>query len=385
MKQAIAAVSLSSILLVAACGGGSRTLAIGSPAPDFSLPGIDGATHSLGDYSSSPVLVLVALCNHCPQSQLYEARVRKLHEDYRTRGVAVVAFNPDNPEAIPLSDLAYTDVGDSLADMKTRGALRQFPMPYLDDGEHQRLAARLGVVAVPQVFVFDRERRLQYQGRIDDNVNESAVTIRDAQNAIDALLAGQRVPVARTMATGCPVAWTTSPSARGQELARIEREPVTLEMVGEERLKALRGNGTSKLLMVNFWATWCGPCVTEFPELEATYRMYRQRGFDFVSVSANDPDDKPLVTAFLQKQHASGVNLQFGTPDTFGLQAAFDPLMPAAVPFTVLIAPNGDIVYQELGELNILKLRRAILANLPDDAAHPGQHAYWSQTSGRTE
>jgi thiol-disulfide isomerase/thioredoxin len=170
----------------------------------------------------------------------------------------------------------------------------------------------------------------------------------------------------------------TDPPARQQELAKIEAEPVNLEMVGEDRLQTLRGNGTGKLLMVNFWATWCGPCITEFPELEATYRMYRGRGFDFVSVSANDPEDKPLVVAFLQKQHASGVNLQFGTPDTFGLQAAFDPLMPAAVPFTVLIAPNGDILYQELGELNILELRRAILANLPDDATHPGQQAYWS-------
>jgi thiol-disulfide isomerase/thioredoxin len=174
------------------------------------------------------------------------------------------------------------------------------------------------------------------------------------------------------------VAWASKSSWREQELAEIQAEPVKLEMAAEDRLSALRGNGTGKLLMVNFWATWCAPCITEFPELEATYRMYRGRGFDFVSVSVNDTEDKPLVSAFLQKQHASNVNLQFGTPDTFGLQAAFDPLMPSAVPFTVLIAPNGDIVYQELGELNILKLRRAILANLPDDPATPGQQAYWS-------
>lgn len=149
-------------------------------------------------------------------------------------------------------------------------------------------------------------------------------------------------------------------------------------MAGEDVLKKLRANPTGKLLLVNFWATWCGPCVTEFPELETTYRMYRSRGFDFVSVSANDPDDKPQVIEFLKKNHASGSNLQFATPDTFGLQAAFDPLMPAAVPFTVLIASNGDVLFQQLGELDFLKLRRAILANLPDDGAHPGQQAYWS-------
>jgi thiol-disulfide isomerase/thioredoxin len=369
-----------SVVALAACGGANshRTLAIGAPAPEFSLPGVDGATHTLRDYANRRVLVLVAICNHCPAAHLYEARIKRLHDDYANRGVAVVAFNPDSPAAIPLSELAYSDVGDSLADMKVRASYRQYQFPYLYDGESQALAGRLGVAAAPHIFVFDSQRRLQYEGRLDDNLRETDVKSHDARNAIEAVLAGRPVTVARTTPVGCPVAWLSRGPARQQELARIDGEPVHLEMVGEERLKALRGNGTGKLLMVNFWATWCGPCVTEFPELEATYRMYRARGFDFVSVSANDPEDKPLVVAFLQKQHASGVNLQFGTPDTFGLQAAFDPLMPAAVPFTVLIAPNGDIVYQELGELNILKLRRAVLANLPDDATHPGQQAYWS-------
>jgi len=363
----------------AGCGPGQqRPLAIGAPAPEFSLPGVDGAIHTLAEYANSPVLVLVATCNHCPASHLYENRIKKLHEDYRAKGVSVVAFNADNPGAIPLTELRYTDLGDSPEEMKLRAAHRGLAFPYLYDGEAQSLSARLGVTAMPHVFIFDRQRALQYEGRIDDNASETLAKTQDARNAIDALLAGRPVAVARTTPVGCPVASSSQSSARQQELSKIEAEPVALEMVGEEKLRALRGNGTGKLLMVNFWATWCGPCVTEFPELEATYRMYRGRGFDFVSVSANDPDDKPAVVAFLQKQHASGVNLQFGTPDIFGLQAAFDPLMPAAVPFTVLIAPNGDIVYQELGELNILKLRRAILANLPDDSTHPGQQAYWS-------
>jgi thiol-disulfide isomerase/thioredoxin len=153
---------------------------------------------------------------------------------------------------------------------------------------------------------------------------------------------------------------------------------VKLEMAEPAVLTKLRANGTGKLLLVNFWATWCGPCANEFPDLQKTYRMYRGRNLEFVSVSIDDPDDKALVTAFLEKHNASSPNLLFATADTFGLQAAFDPLMPSAVPFTVVISPTGDIVYQELGELNPLKLRRAILANLPDDPAHPGQQAYWA-------
>lgn len=366
-------------LASAACRGNpDPTLAIGSPAPDFALPGVDGKTHTLSEYSKSRVLAIVFTCNHCPASQLYERRIRKLHEDYREKGVALVAINPNNPGSIRLSELAYTDVADSLAEMKSRAVYRHIEYPYLYDGDTQTLSRKLGVVATPQILVFDERRTLQYQGRIDDNQSEQNVKTHDARNAIDALLSGRGVPVARTAATGCPPKWLSKPSALEEERAKIESEPVRLEMAGTDTLKKLRGNSTGKLLMVNFWATWCGPCVTEFPELEATYRMYRGRNFEFVSVSANDPEEKSQVLAFLQRHHASGPNLLFGIPDTFGLQAAFDPLMPAAVPFTVLIAPNGDIVYQELGELDVLKLRRAILANLPDDNLHPGQQAYWS-------
>jgi hypothetical protein len=106
--------------------------------------------------------------------------------------------------------------------------------------------------------------------------------------------------------------------------------------------------------------------------------MYRGRQVQLVSVSENQPEEKTLVLEFLKKKQASNRNLLFATPDTYGLQAAFDPLMPAAVPFTLVIAPSGDVVYQELGSLDILKLRRAILANVPDDSAHPGAQAYWA-------
>ena len=355
-----------------------RSLPIGSSAPDFSLSGVDGKVHTLAEYASSRVLAVVFTCNHCPVAQRYEARLKKIDEDYRSKGVTLVAINADNPDAIPLSELTYSDGGDSLNDMKARAAYRQLQYPYLYDGDTQAVSTKFGVETLPQIFVFDDQRKLKYKGRIDDSVDEAQVKTRDARNAIDAMLAGSRVPVERTTVVGCTRAVPSSPSRRQEEIAKIEAEPVAVKMASYDELAKLRRNPTGKLLLVNFWATWCGPCVTEFPELQTTYRMYRNRGFDFVSVSSNDPEEKPQVIEFLQKYHSSSTNYQFATPDTFDLQAAFDPAMPAAVPFTVLIAPNGDVLFQQLGELDFLKLRRAILANLPDDPQHPGQQAHWA-------
>jgi len=353
------------------------TLALGSPAPDFSLPGIEGKTHKLSDYASAKVLAIVFTCNHCPTAQLYETRIKKLADDYRGKGVALVAIQPNNPAAIRLDELGYTDVSDSFEDMKIRAAYRHFNFPYLYDGDTQTVARAYGPKATPHVFIFDQDRKLRYEGRVDNSQRESLVKTQDARNAINALLAGKPVPVDHTGVFGCSTKWISKEDSARKELQKIETEPVSVSLVSADDLKKLRANGTGKVLLVNFWATWCGPCVHEFPDLETTYRMYRLRDFDLVTVSTNMPDEKAGVLKMLERQHASGRNLLFGSTDTYAMQAAFDPKWDSPVPFTILLSPDGKVLYRELGEVDILKLRRIILGNLPDPD-YLGHRAYWA-------
>jgi thiol-disulfide isomerase/thioredoxin len=375
-RYTVCAVFLTAAIAFAQAG--YRPLAIGAPAPAFSLPGVDGEAHKLSDYSHAKVLAIVFECNHSPVSQLYEDRIEKLYQDYRGKGVALVAINPDNPSATRYDELSYTDVTDSLEDMKIRAGYRHIDYPYLYDGDTQAASMKYGLAATPHIFIFDADRKLRYQGRIDDSAQESLVKSQDARNAIDALLAGQPVPVATTPVVGSSPKWISKPSGAAEELRSMDAEPVNLTLAKADELQKLRANPTGKLLLVNFWATWCGPCVSEFGDLVATYRMYRSRDFALVTVSENDPAEKAGVLKFLQKQHASGTNLAFATSDTSALQEAFDHNLGAAVPFTLVIAPNGDVVYQEEGSVTILALRRAILANLPEASQYPGQQAYWS-------
>ena len=373
----IAALSLLMICAALTAQEEHPTLAIGSQAPDFSLPGIDGKTHSLGEYKSAKVLVVVFTCDHCPTAQLYEPRLKKLVDDYKSKGVQFVMIQPNDPDAIRLDELGYTDVSDSLDDMKIRASYRHFDFPYLYDGATQSVSRAYGPKATPHVFIFDAQRKLRFEGRVDDSQRENLVKRQDTRAAIDALLEGKEPPVAHTGVFGCSTKWKAKSASRLAYLEKVEAEPVTVEEADAATLKKLRANGTGKLLLINFWATWCGPCVVEFPDLETTYRMFRNRDFDMVTVATNMPDEKAGVMRFLQKQHASSKNLIFGSTDTYALQAAFDPKWESGVPYTILLAPDGKVLYHQTGDLDVMALRRAILANLPDPD-YIGHRAYWA-------
>jgi thiol-disulfide isomerase/thioredoxin len=203
---------------------GPPTLSIGAPAPEFCLLGIDDKTHCLKDYADSKVLVVAFTCNHCPTAQLYESRIKKLAADYKDRGVALVAIEPNSPKAVRLDEMGYTDVSDSLEEMKIRAAYRHFNFPYLYDGETQSVSRVYGPTATPHLFIFDAARKLRYEGRVDNNPREPLVTKRDARDAIDALLANKPIPAPRTPSVGCSTKWLSKEEGSKEEMAEIENQ-----------------------------------------------------------------------------------------------------------------------------------------------------------------
>ena len=350
-------------------------LALGASAPDFSLPGVDGKIHTLNEYKSSRVLVVVFTCNHCPIAQMYEQRIQQLETDYKGRGVAVVAIEPNDPKAIRIDELDSSDISDTLAEMKIRVDYKHLHYPYLYDGETQSVTRAYGPQATPHVFIFDTDRKLRYEGRMDNSYRQEMVKTEDARNAINALLNGQEPLVKHTGVFGCSTKWKEKEAARIDALRKIEETPIKLEMATADDLKKLRENQTKHVVIVSFWATWCGSCIDEFSDFQDTYLMYKVRDVELVTVAANMPDEKAGVLRMLEKKHATSRNLLFASDDTAGLQAAFDPTWQSAVPYTVVLDGDGKVLYKKLGTVDVLELRRTILAYLPSD--YIGFNQYW--------
>ena len=338
-----------------------KTLAIGAKAPDFNLPCIDGKNYTLKSFKDAKVLVIAFICNHCPTSQAYEERLIKLTNDYADKGVKLVAINPNNPASLRYDEFGWSDVGDSFDDMKVRAREKNFNFPYLYDGETEIASKLYGPVSTPHIFIFDKDRILRYNGRVDDMENPHKTPhSSDARNAIDALLNNKEVPVAVTKVFGCSVKWLEKNDWMDKAAVQWAKEPVKLDTISISGVADLVKNNSDKLRLINVWATWCGPCTAEFTDFITLSRIFVQRDFEFISISADDQERKDKALKFLKNKQSSGTNYLFAEDDKYKLIEAIDPKWEGALPYTLLVEPGGKIVYAKQGAIDFEELRKII-------------------------
>ncbi|HEY3405099.1 MAG TPA: redoxin domain-containing protein [Ohtaekwangia sp.] len=339
------------------------TLAIGAKAPEFSLPATDGKTYTLKDFDQYKTLVIVFTCNHCPTAQAYEDRIKQLVTDYAGKGVGIIAISPNDPQSVRLDELGYSDLDDSFEDMKIRAKDKQYNFTYLYDGETSEVSMKYGPQATPHVFIFDENRTLRYTGRIDDGEKPGTAKTHDVRNALDAIVAGKPVPVEKTKTFGCSIKWPSKREWAAKEQEVWAKETVNIDELDLTKLKALLKNDSKNYRLINVWATWCGPCVTEFPEFVTMNRMYRNREFELVTISMDDLARKPNALTFLTKKQASMKNYIF-KGDKYQFIEALDKKWEGALPYTLFVAPGGKILYGKQGLIEPQELKKIIVENI---------------------
>jgi thiol-disulfide isomerase/thioredoxin len=358
---------------------GFHRLTIGEIAPDFRLPGIDGRDWTLDDFKSFNVLVVYFTSNHCPVCHAQDPRLLKLLKEFDGKGVGVVAINPNSGDGLRLDELGYSKYDDGFEHMKLYAKDEGFHFPYLYDGETQAIAKRYGCLATPHVFVFDQERKLRYQGWLDDSrfLDPSTVKRQDTRDAIQAILAGKPVAVAETKPFGCSTKWREKIAAVEADNQQWESQTITLDNIDAAGIAALVKNPTEKYRLFNVWSTTCGPCRVEFPGLVRISRRMGLRKFELITISTDLPDDREAVIAFLDKQRAAlprklkasleeegrkSNNYLYTEASMDSLIQALDPQWEGPQPHTILVSPGGEVVFRHNGQVDENDLLEKLLA-----------------------
>ena len=338
-----------------------KTLEIGSQAPDFRLTGVDDKTYSLSDFAKSKVLVVVFNCNHCPTAQAYQDRLIDVYNNYTPKGVALVVISSNSSKSLNLWEQGWSDLGDSFEEMKIRAKDKSFKFPYLYDGDDQKTAIAYGPMATPHAFVFDKYRKLQYVGSIDESMEKGKAEL--LRNAIDAILEGRKIEKPVTKVFGCSTKWVWKMEGTKKLYKEWSELPVKIENIDTSGIKELIKNKSDKLRLINVWASWCGPCVQEFPDFVILDRIYRSREFEFISINADKLERKDNVLKLLQKNEASNKNYIFNSDNNSELVEAIDPQWSGALPYTLLVEQGGKVIYRTQGPINMVEMRKLIVNN----------------------
>jgi peroxiredoxin len=177
----------------------STMLPLGTKAPAFSLPNVDGRTVSLDDFQSAPAYLVMFICNHCPYVKHVATELARLARDYQAKGVAVIAINSNDVSAHP---------ADSPEQMVHEVESREYTFPYLFD-ETQAVAQAYKAACTPDFYIFDKAQKLAYRGQLDSSRPDSGVPVtgRDLRAALDAVVAGQAAPADQKPSIGCNIKW----------------------------------------------------------------------------------------------------------------------------------------------------------------------------------
>ena len=348
-------------------------LNIGDPAPTFTLPGVDGLTHTLAEYKQADVLAVLFTCNHCPTSQMYEDRVIALVKRYAGKSFQLVAISPNDPGALRPDEVAGAPLGDSFAEMKIRAAEKKFPFPYLYDGRKQKVSMSYGATVTPQIFVFDKDRKLRYTGAIDENPYGTRGTSY-ALNAVDALLAGEKIPVAVTRPFGCSVKWGYKRQAVDEAAAAWNAKPVTLADLDAAGAKTLVANEGNFLRVICVWSLDDPSCKSGLADLIHLRRIFEFRPVELMTVNCDPAARRADVLALLKTHHAAAPGDSrwrppqvkqppcnyFSTMDKAKLLAAVGKAKTPRAPRTVILMPGGEVILTQEGKLDVGALRKRI-------------------------
>jgi peroxiredoxin len=323
----------------------SAGLVIGQPAPDFTLTDLGGKTHWLKDYRGK-IVAIAFIATQCPISNDYNDRMRAISEQYARQNVIFLGIN--------------SNFNEPPAEIKEHAAKNKLSFPILKD-EGNKVADAYRAARTPEMFVIDAQGVLRYHGRIDNSRDVRRVNRQDLREALNQMMAGAPVSLAEGKAFGCPIKRIQNSNEVKAAEARAKNFEPKIGMIKPVDFNKFKDAAKGQVLIINFWATWCGPCVAEFPEFVAIDRKYREKGVKMVGISADEiADVTPKVIPFIKEQNAMFDILVQDAEDPQEMIDIVDKNWLGTLPATFVYDKQGNTVYKRYGIIDRDELVGAI-------------------------
>ena len=312
-------------------------LTVGQPVPDFALKDTSGKTHSLKAYRGQTV-VIGFVGTKCPIANAYITRMNGIAADYKAKNVVFLGINANLNEPLKL--------------VKEHATKAKYVFSILKD-DSNTVADAYGAMVTPEMYVIDGKGILRYHGRVDNASDERRVERHDLRVALDEMLAGNPISKPDLKAFGCVIKRANEKAVAMQAKPAPAPAPVAaspIALLKPADFKKLKDDSQGKVLLINFWATWCAPCVAEFPEFVAIDKNYRAKGVRMVSISTDEKSDiESAVLPFLKKQQAEFESFLSDADDPQMLIDVVDKNWSGALPATFAFDKQGKLIFTKYG------------------------------------
>lgn len=335
--------------------------------PEFSLRAVDGKIYTKEDFNDKDLLAVVFLSNHCRVSQIFQKTLIKLTNLFRNKKISIIAISPNYEAAILPDELAYSDLGDSFSEMQKRAERMKYNFTYLFDGEKQIFTRKIGVKITPTVYIFNKNRRLVYIGRIGNHETPEKTEKTDLYRVLTANLANPEAKFNRTKVFGTSIKFDDDQPLAEQVRMRYANETVKIVSSDNRKLKFYINHLTGNPKLFYVWKITDKETRENLIIISGLYKIFRKRGLKLITVCVTEENNKERALDLLKQSQLSSTNFLVSPTDISPLTTIMPNDIKRITPFYRLLSSDGKM--QESGFGKILKdnLRVQLLHSLNEE------------------